>query len=199
MSATMNTALIVLDLINDIVHDQGKLAGGGTAAQASARDLLKQANAVIAHARTSGWPVIFVKVGFSGDYTEHPEASPFFGRAPAAGALRLDGWGTAFVDGLDVTASDSVVVKHRISAFYGTALEAILRANHINRLVLAGVSTTWAVESTARDAHDRDYQVVVVEEACAARSEDDHRQALKNIAAIGAVMSLDQLRQARVA
>lgn len=189
----MTTALIVLDLINDIVHAEGKLAGGGTAAHAAARDLVARNNAVIAHARASQWPVIFVKVGFSDTYAEHPQASPFFGRARTAGALALGGWGTAFVDTLDVLPTDSVVVKHRISAFYGTTLEAILRANRIDTVMLTGVSTTWAVESTARDAHDRDYQVIVIEDACAARSEEDHRQALKNIAAIGTVTTLDAL------
>lgn len=189
----MNTALIVLDLINDIVHAEGKLAGGGTAAQAAARNLVTANNAVIAHARASGWPVIFVKVGFSSNHAEHPKDSPFFGKARGAGALVLDGWGTAFVDGLDVQPTDSVVTKHRIGAFYGTALEPILRTHHVERVVLTGVSTTWAVESTARDAHDRDYQVVVVEDACAARSEDDHRQALKNLAAIATVTTVDAL------
>ncbi len=191
----MKTALIVLDLINDIVHPEGKLAGGGTAAQAGARDLLARANAVIAYARESQWPVIFVKVGFSGNYAEHPGDSPFFGRARAAGALALGTWGTEFAEGLDVLPTDSVVVKHRISAFYGTSLEAILRANHIEVVVLIGVSTTWAVEATARDAHDRDYQVIVVEDACAARTDEDHRNALKNIGAIARVMTFDEIKE----
>ncbi|CAG2145770.1 isochorismatase family cysteine hydrolase [Cupriavidus numazuensis] len=189
----MKTALIVLDLINDIVHSEGKLAGGGTAAQAGARGLLAKANAVIAHARARRWPVIFVKVGFSDTYAEQPKASPFFGKAHTIGALTLGAWGTEFVEGLDVQASDSVVVKHRISAFSGTSLETILRANQVERVVLAGVSTTWAVESTARDAHDRDYRVVVIEDACAARSEEDHQHAMKNIAGIATVMTVDDL------
>lgn len=189
----MKTALIVLDVINDIVDPQGKLAGGGTAAHAQDRNLLRNVNAVIAQARSQQWPVIFVKVGFGVNYAEQPKASPFFGKAHTAGALALGRWGTDFVDGLDVQASDHVVVKHRISAFYGTPLEAILRANHIERLVLTGVSTTWAVESTARDAHDRDYQVVIVEDACAARSEEDHHGSIKNLAAIAAVTSVDQI------
>ncbi|WP_066740719.1 isochorismatase family cysteine hydrolase [Cupriavidus sp. D384] len=189
----MQTALIVLDLINDIVHAQGKLAGSGTAAQAAARNLVAASNAVIAHARAHQWPVIFVKVGFSENYAEHPKDSPVFGKAKAAGALTLGGWGTAFVDGLDVQAADSVVTKHRVSAFYGTGLETILRARHVDRLILTGISTNWAVEATAREAHDRDYQVIVVEDACAARSEDDHRHALKNLGAIGTVTTVAAL------
>lgn len=195
----MRTALLVLDLINDIVDAQGKLAGGGTAAHARSQHLLANVNAVIAHARASQWPVIFVKVGFSAGYAEQPKASPFFGKAHTFGALALAGWGTDFVEGLDVQPSDTVVVKHRISAFYGTPLEAILRANRIERLVLTGVSTTWAVESTARDAHDRDYQVTVVQDACAARSDEDHGHALKNLAAIASVTAVEGLRLGQAA
>ncbi|CAG2157125.1 Isochorismatase family protein YecD [Cupriavidus yeoncheonensis] len=193
----MKTALIVLDLINDIVHAQGKLAGGGTAAQASARDLVAKTNKVVAHARACQWPRIFVKVGFSGTYAEQPKSSPFFGKAHAIGALTLGTWGTEFVEGLDVLSSDSVVVKHRISAFSGTALETLLRPAQVEHLVLVGVSTTWAVEATAREAHDRDYRVTVVEDACAARNEDDHRHAMKNIAAIAMVTSVDSLISGR--
>ena len=189
----MRTALIVLDLINDIVHAEGKLAGSGTAAQAATRGLATASNAVIAHARARQWPVIFVRVGFSESYAEHPKDSPVFGKARAASALTLGGWGTAFIDGLDVQPEDAVVTKHRISAFYGTALETILRARHVHRLILAGVSTNWAVEATAREAHDRDYQVIVVEDACAARSEDDHQRALKNLGAIGTVTTVAAL------
>lgn len=53
---------------------------------------------------------------------------------------------------------DAVVVKHRISPFYATGLEAVLRAQRVERLVIAGVSSTWAVQAAARDAHDRDYR-----------------------------------------
>ncbi|WP_084004107.1 isochorismatase family protein [Cupriavidus pauculus] len=49
------------------------------------------------------------------------------------------------------------------------------------------------MEATAGEAHDRDYQVVVVEDACAARSEGDHRQALKNIGSIGTVTTVAAL------
>jgi nicotinamidase-related amidase len=56
---------------------------------------------------------------------------------------------------------------------------ASLRAHKVKRLILAGVSTAWAVQATARDAHDRDYQVVVVEDACAAASENEHKTSME--------------------
>jgi isochorismate hydrolase len=51
--------------------------------------------------------------------------------------------------------------------------------SQVKRLVPAGVSTAWAVQATARDAHDRDYQVVVVEDACAAASENEHKTSME--------------------
>jgi nicotinamidase-related amidase len=54
--------------------------------------------------------------------------------------------------------ADVIVMKPRVSALYCTDLEAPLQANTMQRFVLAGVSTAWAVQATACDAHDRDYQ-----------------------------------------
>lgn len=59
--------------------------------------------------------------------------------------------------------------------------------------MLLGVSTTWAVESTAREAHDRDYRVVVVEDACAARDEEQHVVAIKNLSVLATVLKVDRL------
>jgi biuret amidohydrolase len=92
---------------------------------------------------------------------------------------------------------DLVVVKPRISAFYGTNLEAALRAQKIERLMIAGVSTAWAVQSTVRDAHDRDYQVVVAEDACAASSEVESQQSIGLLAAISRVCRTDDLQSLR--
>jgi biuret amidohydrolase len=75
--------------------------------------------------------------------------------------------------------ADVIVMKPRVSALYCTDLEAPLQANTMQRFVLAGVSTAWAVQATACDAHDRDYQVVIVEDVCAAASEEEHQESMK--------------------
>ena len=66
------------------------------------------------------------------------------------------------------------MIKHRFSVFYNTDLETILRANKIDTLLIAGVSTNMAVEMTAREAHDRDYKAVVLSDACASQSQEMH-------------------------
>ncbi|AUH53336.1 cysteine hydrolase [Chromobacterium sp. ATCC 53434] len=187
----MKTALLTLDYINDIVAPQGRIAR--CAGHVAARGALAAANRGIALARERQWLVIHVKVGFSPSYVEMPQGSPIFSRAGQFQALNLQGEGTAFHPELDVRAEDAVVVKHRVSPFYATALEAVLRAHGIERLVVAGVSSTWAVQAAARDAHDRDYRVAVLEPACAAADEDEHRASMRQLAAIADIVSQEQL------
>jgi nicotinamidase-related amidase len=62
-----------------------------------------------------------------------------------------------------------------VSAFAGTDLDMILRANGIETLVVAGIATSGVVLSTVRHAADADYKVVVVEDCCADRDAEVHR------------------------
>lgn len=74
---------------------------------------------------------------------------------------------------------DLVLFKPTLSPFNGTALDQYLRNMRIENLVLAGVLTNGAVETTARNAGDRGFNVIVVEDACAALSPEDHAAGTK--------------------
>jgi nicotinamidase-related amidase len=187
----MNTAFIGLDYIIDIMHPEGKIAR--SAAHAAQRRVVEHANQALSFAQSKGWLRVLVKVGFEPGYADLPAHSPLFGRAKSLGALALNGRGTAFHPDLDSAAADLVIIKPRVSAFYGTRLEAVLRARRIERVVIAGVSTTWAVQATARDAHDRDYEVCILEDACAAISEEEHQQSIAMLGAIARIMKLDEV------
>jgi len=187
----MNTALIGLDYIVDIAHPDGKIAR--SAKHVAERDVIAKANRALAIAREKGWFRILVKVGFAAGYADQPKQSPMFGRAHTLGAIALDGPGTAFHPELQAELADLVITKPRVSAFYGTNLDAALRAHRIERLVICGVSSSWAVQSTARDAHDRDYQVIVLEDACAAASEEEHRSSMTLLATIASVITVEEL------
>jgi len=69
--------------------------------------------------------------------------------------------------GLAPQPDDITVVKHRVSAFAGTDLEMILRANGIDTLVLFGIATGGLVLSTLLEASDADYRLMVIEDCCA--------------------------------
>ena len=140
----MKTALIVLDFINDIIHPNGKIAAA--AEFVKQHQVIDRANDVIAFARENTIPIIFVKVGFSAGYSECSESSPIFSRAKQLGALQLNTWGTEFHEAINIKPDDVIITKPRVSAFYATTLEAFLRANKIQNVLIAGVSTDMAVQ-----------------------------------------------------
>ena len=187
----MDTALVCLDYIIDIMHPDGKNARA--APQAAARDIVGKANQALAVAGEKGWLRILIKVGFAPDYADQPKRSPLFGRVHEIGRLALGSRGTDFHPDLDAASADLVIVKPRVSGFYGTSLDAALRARRIERLVVCGVDSVWAVESTVRDAHDRDYTVFVLEDACASFDEAQHEGAMHRLAAISTIITVDGL------
>ena len=83
---------------------------------------------------------------------------------------------------LGPTPKDTIVDKNRYSAFYGTQLDAELRADEIEDLIICGVMTNCCCETTARDAFMRDYRVFFVADATAAPTEELHIASLKNLA-----------------
>jgi nicotinamidase-related amidase len=185
----MRTALIVIDLINDIVHPDG--AFPAAAPQVVARGVIAQANALAARARQAGAPVVLVRVGFPPGYPNYPDHSPLFGLARQKGALLLGSWGTEFHPDLTVDPSDTIIVKPRVSAFYATSLADSLAVWGTQRLVICGVSTEAGVLTTARAAHDRDFHVVVAADACASGNPALHEAALAMMARTGAVLASD--------
>jgi nicotinamidase-related amidase len=82
---------------------------------------------------------------------------------------------------LDVQASDHRVTKENVGAFYGTALERILRRHGVMQTFLAGVATGSGVEATARQAYDQGYNVVMVTDAMTDLDPDMHRHAVEKV------------------
>ena len=128
-----------------------------------------------------GLPVGFVRVGFSADYRECPPSSPIFSGARKNGIFKLGTWGTEVHPDLGQQASDFDIVKHRVSPFYSTSLEAILRAHGIRTIYCSGISTNAVVQATVREGHDRDYEMVVLEDGCCGLSDEEHDNAIKGL------------------
>ena len=116
--------------------------------------------------------VIQVKAGFR---KGAPEIGPGAARNALFASIKNSADHQRFFEGdsgaihpaLGPAADDIVIVKHRISAFAGTDLEMILRANEIDTLVLFGIATSGVVLSTLCDAVDMDYRLFVVKDCCA--------------------------------
>jgi len=91
----------------------------------------------------------------------------------------MDGtWGWQEVDEVAPRPGESVIKKHRSSAFVGTGLDVILRSNGIRSVVSVGVVTEGCVESTAREAQFRDYYSVLLRDCVATTTPEVHEAAL---------------------
>ncbi|MDB5725498.1 MAG: Nicotinamidase-like amidase [Novosphingobium sp.] len=182
------TLFLVMDMMNDLVAADG-FSAQSYGVQVAERHVLQNTAAAIAAARAAGAKVGFVRVGFSGDYREAPINSPIFSGARKNGIFQLGTWGTEVHPALTRQEGDFDIVKHRVSPFYGTALEPILRANAIQRIVMCGVSTNGVVHSGAREAHDRDYEVVILEDCCAGVTADEHVHAIACMGRYGNIVN----------
>ncbi len=183
------TALIVLDFINGITENERFKPF------LKKYQVIQKANQLIAQARKNKDLIIFVKVGFSDSYVELAHRSPLFIHNKANQGLKLSEFGTDFHPDLEYHSGDLVVIKHRINAFYSTSLEAILNANEINHLILCGISTNFAVEGTARDAHDRNYKVTIAKDACASDSEENQEKSLSILSMIAEIKTVEDICQ----
>ena len=184
------TALLLIDVTNEVLHPDGTLGGD---LQSAAATLIPTIRRLVDWARARDTPVIWARTAFRASYID---ASAAMRRTAATlnGRL-LDGtWGTELVQAAGPTPEDIVIIKKRPSAFLGTELDYVLRGLAIARLIIAGTSTNWAVESTARDADARDYDVVVARDATAARMGQFHEDALRSIASrYGRIASVDDI------
>ncbi len=176
----MRSILLVMDMMNDLVHPDGP-NGATYVARATERQLYANTVRAIAAARAAGVKVGYVRVGFSADYRECPPASPIFSRARDNGLFKLGTWGTEVHPDFAPQPGDFDIVKHRVSPFYGTSLEPILRAKGIDHLVLCGVSTNGVVQGAAREGHDRDYACTILEDCCCGATDDEHEFALAGL------------------
>ncbi len=174
-------ALLVLDMMNEIVRADGAWAemGYGYGPQAEERDVVPKTVRAVEKARAAGIPVIYVTVGFSASYAEWPSDSPVFTEeGKQAGLLQLGTWGQEIQEALAPRENEVLVTKKRVSPFYATFLEVLLRTQGTEELLLCGVATDHVVMATARDGHDRDFRIKVLEDCCAAASQERHEAAI---------------------
>lgn len=184
----MTEALICIDWIDEIVGVDGKLAAKGYRSFIDANKTLDRLATRQDRARKDGQRVIHVHLGFDPSYGDHPKSSPLLAAARDAGILRIETPSTTIAAEVSPAADDIVIVKKRISPFYGTNLALTLRSLEVTDIVIAGVATDIAVQSAARDAHDRDYRVLVAADCCAAANQSDHDLALANISKFATIV-----------
>lgn len=189
------SALILGDLQNDFLHPDGAYGRAGVSGSAIAALPAKLAPLVHA-ARQRGVLVVatlFTLVpGRGGEPIISPHLKalrPFL----AKGDFAPGSWGQQLVDPL--APADVAVEKIAYSAFHASRLEWVLRKCGVEHLFFTGIVTNGGVASTLRDAHVREFDCTVIEDGCAAFSDETHRAAIEGlrpvakVATIGAVMS----------
>ena len=174
-----NSVYLVLDMENDLVHVDGPNGKAPYGEQARARRIVENTRLALNKARAAGLRVGFVRVGFSPDYRECPANSPIFSGARKSGIFKLGEWGAQVHPDLGVQPGDFVIVKHRVSPFHGTTLDLILRTHDVRRIYCSGISTNAVVQAAVREGHDRDYEMVLLEDCCCALSAEEHESAIK--------------------
>ncbi|MGK6322149.1 cysteine hydrolase family protein [Sphingomonas sp. DT-51] len=159
------TALLIIDMINDLAFDGGEqLAPAAIAAAHRIRDLRDRADA-------AGVPVIYVNDNFGQWHSE---------RSSIVDHCRRDGSrGAALIAVLHPRDRDYFVVKPQFSGFYATNLPVLLPQLGVSRLILTGVAADICVLFTAADAHMRDYDLWVPEDTVASEADEHQRWALE--------------------
>lgn len=193
-SFTSKNALVLIDFINEIVDEKGKLAGKGYFKFNEQHNSLNVASQLLDYARKNNFAIIHVGLGFSTDYKEQPENSPLFGGAKKFNALQIGTWGTRFHEKVSPIENEMQITKHRVSAFFGTPLDIVLKCFGVENLYIAGCATDMAVQSTIRDAHDRDFNCHIVSDACIAASDEDHNQTIKLLSKVSKIISFTDLK-----
>ena len=176
-----HTALVAIDMQNTFC------APGAPAEVPAARDIVAPINALTASLRALGVPVIWLlhaneRVGGKSDWelffdtivADDVREKTMESLIPAKQSV----W-----DGLLTSPADRTVLKNRYSALIpgSSPLDGVLRGLGIDTILIAGTKTNVCCESTARDAMMLDFKVVLVEDCCAALSDEEHRGALENI------------------
>jgi nicotinamidase-related amidase len=161
-----NSALLIVDMINDFVEETGALPVPG------AKEIVPSIAELAREAREIGAPVIYVNDSHDPDDAEFD----IWGPHAVTGTE-----GTEVAKGLEPQNGDYVLTKKRFSAFFKTELEELLQRLGVEHLIITGTVTNICIFATALDAIIRGYSVSVVEAGVAALDEEDHRFALKQI------------------
>lgn len=183
------TALLIIDMQNDVAHADGRLFIRDAAhrAETMARVLaaFREARQPVIHAvrshRADGWDVERFRVpSFEND----------------RGFLIEGTWGIQPLDRLAPEPGEPIVVKRRFSAFMGTELDPLLRRAQVTRLAVMGASLPNSPRATMFDAVCLDYDVVAVEDGLATGSEETRMANLADLQAIGIrVATADEIVQ----
>ena len=184
------SAFFLGDLQNDFLHPDGAY-GRARQTHPAIAALPERLAPLVQAARARGVLIVAslftLQPGRGGEPLIAPHLRalrPFLAR----GDFAPGSWGQQLIDTL--APADVAVEKIAYSAFYMSRLEWVLRQCGVSQLYFTGIVTNGGVASTVRDAHVREFECTVLEDGCAAFSDDVHRAAIEGLRPVAKISSV---------
>lgn len=190
-----STALIVIDMQRDFVEPGGfgEVLGNDVSL---VRRAIEPCRLVLEAARKAGLLIIHTREGHRPDMTDCPAAKKtrggktFIGENGPMGRILIRGEkGHDIIPEVYPKVGEPILDKPGKDAFYSTDLELMLRTRGIKSVFICGVTTEVCVQSTAREANDRGFEVLIPEDACASYFPEFHKAAIDMMKAQGAIVA----------
>lgn len=179
-----HTALVVVDMQRDFVSDDGYVGFRHRGRNPLSR-IVPELLRVLAAARSGGLCIVHTREGYSADGSDvnaYKRDLEYVGSPGPGGPFLIRGfYGHDFFNGFEPEGDETVVDKAGFSAFYNTDLHTNLTQRKITHLILTGVTTQCCVHSTLRDAVERGYFCLTLEDCCAAEDMNVHAAAMRII------------------
>ena len=185
--------LLALHYQNENCHEDGKIKIGIKENADWRYETLDTAKRLFERARAASIEIVHVRLAVRPDHRDVIPNNFIFKQWIELGAWAEGSWGVEFYAGLQPVDKEYVITHTRNNAFYNSQLDDIMALLRPRRLAIAGVSTAYTVECTARHAADVGYETIVVSDACSTATKERHNNALTALELIADIKTVDEL------